>query len=210
MNTQPAAHAPRPSGTQVLGARIQIYARRNPGGYAVRGAALAALGTVFLAVAAASPSLVDPTNIPGWTLVGVLCATLVGALLVGLPMYLHARNLPEVEGTDPFRYASARLQAASGELGPDPTTNHLARQLSDRLVYTSNPNYYMGGLFFFLVFVAVLPLADVVGPGFQPLNLLQLAPATVFLTATVIIYGYAKAQHTRFKAFREAYDRSAA
>lgn len=205
MNPPPSV-APRPSGSQILGARTQIYARHNPGGYAARGAALAAVGTVFLAVTAASPSLADPTNIPGWTLVGVLCATLIGALLVGLPMYLHARNLPEVEETDPVRYASARLQAASGELGPDPTTNRLARQLSDRLVYNSNPVSYMGGLFVVLVFAAFLPLADVVGPGFDARNLFQLAPATVFLTAFGIVFFYAKGQHTRFKAFRDSYD----
>lgn len=204
MNPRPPA--PRPSGSQILRARTQIYARRDPGGFAARGAALAAVGSVFLAVTAASPSLADPTSIPGWTLVGVLCATIIGALLVGLPMYLHARNLPEVEETAPARYASARLQAASGELGPDLATNRLARQLSDRLVYTSNPTYYMGGLFVLLVFVAVLPLADVIGPGFDARNLLQLTPAIVFLTAFVIVYSTAKAQHTRFKAFRDSYD----
>ncbi|WP_017590780.1 hypothetical protein [Nocardiopsis ganjiahuensis] len=205
MNTQPAT-APRPTGSQVLGARIQIYAQRNPGGYAVRGAALAAVGAVFLAVTAAAPSLVDPTSIPGWTLVGILCATVVGALLAGLPMYVHARNLPDVEENDPVRYASARLQAASGELGPDPATNHLARRLSDRLVHNSNPGYAMGGLFIVLLFVTVLPLADIIGPGFTPLHLLRLAPATVFLIAFALAYSSAKAQHTRFKAFRESYD----
>lgn len=205
MNTQPTT-APRPTGSQVLGARIRIYAQRNPGGYAVRGAAPAAVGAVFLAVVAAAPSLVDPTSIPGWTLVGILCATVVGALLVGLPMYFQARNLPEVEEADPVRYASARLQAASGKLGPDPATNHLARRLSDRLVHDSNPAYAMGGLFVVLLFVAALPLADVVGPGFDPLNLLRLAPGAVFLIAFALVYSNAKAQHTRFKAFRESYD----
>lgn len=205
MNTQPAA-APRPTSTQVLGARTQIYARRSPGGYAVRGAALAAVGTVFLAVIAASPSLADPTGIPGWTLVGVLCATVIGALLVGLPMYVHARGLPEVGEADPVRYASARLQAASGKLGPDPDTNHLARRLSDRLVRNSNPLYAMSGLFVVLVFLAFLPLADVIGPGFDPLNLLRLAPGAVFLIAFVLVYANAKEQHKRFKAFRESYD----
>jgi peptidoglycan/LPS O-acetylase OafA/YrhL len=202
MDTQPAS-APRPTGSQVLGARIQIYARRSPGGYAVRGAALAAVGAVFLAVIAASPSLADPTGTPGWTLVGILCATVIGALLAGLPMYLHARSLPEVGETDPVRYAAARLQAASGRLGPDPDTNRLARGLSDRLVRNSNPAYAIGGLFVILLFVTALPLADVIGPGFEPLELLRLAPGAAFLIA---FYSHTRAQHTRFKAFRESYD----
>ncbi len=205
MNTQPVS-APRPNGSQVLGARTQIYAQRSPGGFAVRGAALASAVVVVLAVIAASPSLVDPTNIPGWTLVGVLCATLVGALLVGVPMFLHARNLPQVEETDPVRYASARLQAASGKLGPDQATNRLARQLSDRLVHNSNPLNAMSGLLVVLVFVACLPLADVVGPGFEPVNLLRLAPGTAFLIVFVLVYLSAKDQHKRLKAFCESYD----
>ncbi|MBE1455797.1 hypothetical protein H4W79_000011 [Nocardiopsis terrae] len=209
-NPQPdGPHAPRPSGSQITGARIQLYAQNHPAGFALRGAALAAVATTALAIVAAAPSLTDPTNIPGWTLVGVLVAAFVGALLVAVPMYFHGRNLPEVEESDPVRYASARLQAASGRLGPDPDINHLARRLSDRLVYNSNPNYYMGGLFVVMVFAALLPLADVIGPGFDAQHLFQLAPATVFLMVFVFVYSYARGQHTRFKAFREAYDASA-
>ncbi|GAA1456650.1 hypothetical protein NE857_33610 [Nocardiopsis exhalans] len=204
MNTQPTA--PRPTGSQILGARTQIYARSSPGGYAVRGAALAAAGTVLLAATAASPSLAVPGSIPGWTLIGILGATLVGALLVGLPMYFHARALPESGETDPIRYASAKLQAASGELGPDPATNRLARRLSDRLVHSSNPAYSLTGLVVGLAFVALLPMADVIGPGFDPRNLIQLTPAFGFLIVFTLVYSHAKTQHARFKAFRESYD----
>lgn len=209
MNKQTAANAataPRPTGSQVLGARIRIHARNHPARFALVGGVTAGAGTAVLALLSAAPALADPTGIPGWVLVSVLAATAVAALLMGLTLFFYARSLPQVDGADPARYAAARLQAASGELGPDPETNRLARQLSDRLEHTNNPGYALLPLVAILTFISVRPLADIIGPDFQPLMLLQLVPTAVFLAAVVAVYYSVKGKHARVRNFRESYD----
>ncbi|MGW5874931.1 hypothetical protein ACWFMI_00055 [Nocardiopsis terrae] len=209
-NPQPAGpHAPRPSGSQITGARIQLYAQNHPAGFALRGGIATGAVTALLALVTAAPALNDPTGAPGWILVSVPAAMLFAAFTVGLLMYLHGRKLPRVEETDPARYASAELQAATGDLGPDPDTNRLARRMSDRLVYTSNPNHYMSGLFAVMAFISLRPLTEIIGPDFEPLMLLQLTPSVILLTVSIAMYRSAKNRHERFKAFREAYDASA-
>lgn len=204
MNTH--TNAPRPSSSQVLGARVQLHAQNHPAGFALGGGLAAGAVTAVLALFSAAPALADPTGTPGWVLVAVLAAMLVAALVVGLLMYLHARRLPRTGEADPVRYASARVQAATGELGPDRATNDLARQLSGRFEYTSNPNYYLAPPFVVLVYISMRPLTEIIGPGFEPLMLLQLIPSIVLLAVISVVYHSAKKQHARFKAFRQSYD----
>ena len=205
MNTQTAA-APRPTGPQVLGARIRIHARNHRVRFALGGGLAAGAGTAFLALIAAAPVLADPTGRPGWVLVSVLVAMAVAALLTGLALYSYALRLPQVTETDPVRYASARLQAASGELGPDAAINHLARQLADRVERTNNPDYFVLPFFMLLLFLVARPLSDVVGPDSQPLALLQLLPGAVFLVLALALYSSAKKTHSRVRKFRASYD----
>lgn len=205
MNTQTTT-APRPTGSQVLGARIRIHARNHPARFALGGGLAAGAGTAVLALLSATPALADPTGMPGWILVSVLVAMAVAALLTGLALFFHARRLPQADGADPVRYASARLQAAGGELGPDQETNRLARQLADRVERTNNPDYFVLPLFVVLSFLVARPLSDVIGPDFQPLALLQLLPGAVFLAFTLVLYSNAKKTHARVRNFRESYD----
>jgi hypothetical protein len=209
MNKQTAADAtaaPVPTGSQVLGARIRIHARNHPARFALGGGIATGAGTAALALLSAAPTLTDPTGIPGWVLVSVLVAMAVAALLMGLALFFYARSLPKTNGTDPARYASARLQAASGELGPDPETNRLARRLSDRMERTNNPGYAMLPLFAVLAFISVRPLTEITGPDFQPLMLLQLVPNAVCLAALVAVYFSARGKHAQVRRFRESYD----
>ena len=201
-------NAPRPTTSQVTGARIQIYAQHHPVGFAVRGGVTAGAVTTLLALATAAPSLADPVNVPGWTLVAMGCATLIGGLSSGLLLYLLGRNLPPVAETNAARYASAKLQAASGAPGPDCDTNRLARQLSEHFVHTSNPVYYVIAMVVALAFIALLPLVDVVGPGVDFGNLFQ--SSTLFPIGVAVTFAFMalKPQPDGFRAYREAYDRS--
>ncbi|MFD3688795.1 hypothetical protein ACFWTE_28715 [Nocardiopsis sp. NPDC058631] len=203
----PGPGSPRPGSLHITSARVQIYAQNNPAGYAFRCSALAGVLIALLAVTAASPSLADPTGIPGWSLVWIFHAVLVAALATGLFTYTRQKNLPRTGETDPVRYASARLQAASGDIGPDPETNRLARTLHDRFVRASNPGLYAASVFVGIVFCAFLPVADVNGPGFQAENLLRPAPLTCLLVLVLFLYYSVRTQRDRFEAFRATYDR---
>ncbi len=205
MNARPTA-LPRPTALQVLGSRIRVHAQGHPGAFAVGGGLVAGAVTALLALLSSTPGLADPTSAPGWLLASILTATLVVAALCGLLLFFEARSLPKVSETDPVRYATARLQAASGELGPDPETNRLARQLADRLERRSDPHHHLAPLFVIMVFVTFRPLAEVIGPDFEPLTLFQLTPTVLFLLLIVPAYLGARARYSRIAAFRSSYD----
>lgn len=208
MNTQstPTIQSTRPTGLQVTGARLQIHAQNHPVGYAVYGAGLAGAGTIFLALLMAAPALADPTGAPGWVLVAIAASALAVALLTGFFAYLYARRLPQVEESDPVRYASARLQAFSGGLGPDPNSNRTARRMVDHLIHTASPSYAVAPFLVVALAVTIRPLAEVVGPGFEPWMLMQFTPIVVMLVAMVALYGSAKRKHAAVIAFRDEYD----
>ncbi|GAB3742537.1 hypothetical protein [Nocardiopsis nanhaiensis] len=209
-NPQPVSpNAPRPSASQVTGARIAIYAQRHPVGYAARGALLAGAATVALMFLAATPALSDPSGAPRWVMSAFPAAGFVAALLIGSLLFMHGRGLPDVTETDAVRYASAKLQAASGAPGPDEEINRSARQLSDHLVRTSAPSYAVAPIMIVFALISARPLAEVLPPGFEPVMLTQLIPSFVLAVLMGVLYFSAKRWHERFAAFRAAYDRAA-
>ncbi|WP_049577154.1 hypothetical protein [Nocardiopsis sp. SBT366] len=204
--TAPDAALPRPTGTQVLGARVRVHARNRPVGFALGGGLVAGAMVALLALVSAAPALTDPTGAPGWLLAGVTVAMLVAALVVAGLLALYARSLPKVAETDPVRYATARLQAESGGLGPDHGTNRLAHQMSTHTGYGSDPRHHLVPLVVFLTLVTVRPLAEIIGPGFEPRTLVQLTPAIVLVLLVVPVYRRAMARHDRVAAFRRTYE----
>ena len=206
-NTHPTAiRIRRPTALQITGARLQIHARNHPIGYAAYGAGVAGAVAILLAVLMAAPALADPTGAPGWVLVAAAVSALVVALATGLMAYLYARGLPRVEESDPIRYATARLQAFSGGLGPDPHGNRTARGMVDHLIHTASPSYAVAPFLIVAVAVAARPLAEVIGPGFEPWMLFQFTPIAIMLMAMGALYGSAKRKQAAVIAFRDEYD----
>ncbi|MFE9246879.1 hypothetical protein [Nocardiopsis sp. NPDC006938] len=204
--TGPSTALPRPSARQVLGARVLLRSQSAPTAVAVGGGLAAGAVLGLMALASAAPALTDPTGTPGWVLLTVAAVMLAAAALCALWLRHEVRSLPRVTETDPARYAAARLRAASGALGPDPEENGLARQLTDRLERRSDPRVHMVPVFTILAFVTVRALVEVVGPGFEPLMLLQLVPALLILLLVIPVYRHGRALHTRYATFRRAYD----
>ncbi|QVJ01656.1 hypothetical protein KGD82_00520 [Nocardiopsis eucommiae] len=205
MNARPPA-LPRPTAAQVLGARVRIHAAHHPAAFAGGGGLVAGAFVALLALLSAAPGLTDPTGAPGWLLAGVAGAMLVGALVVALLLGLYARSLPKVAETDPVRYATARIQAASGELGPDPETNRLAHRMSTHTGYGSDPRHHLAPMLVILAFVTVRPLAEIIGPDFAPSMLFQLTPAVLLVLLVVPAHRRAMARYSRITAFRDRYE----
>lgn len=198
--------APQPSPSQVISARLHIYAQNHPIACATRGALVAAAYSFLLVAVAAAPSLADPGNIPGWTLVLLFITVAAGASMVGIPLYFFGSKPPEFEEKDPVRFASSEIQASTGALGADREINHLARQTSARLLHSNNPTYWTSALFGVLVFTTVLPVVNTSGPGLEIQNLIQPVPATLLILLTGITYQKLKVRNRKIREFQLAYD----